>query len=41
MYWVRVLEESGFCRAVGNILAAVVVVGAAWHGLAALYHLLF
>ncbi|WP_256442715.1 hypothetical protein [Cohnella sp. LGH] len=41
MYWVRVLEESGIGRAVGSILAAVVIVGTAWHGIAALYRLLF
>jgi hypothetical protein len=41
MYWVRVLEESGVGRAVGAVLAAAVVFGSAWHGLGALYRLLF
>jgi len=41
MYWLRVLEESGVGRALGSIMAAAVIVGAAWHGLAALVRLLF
>ncbi|WP_276322401.1 hypothetical protein [Cohnella luojiensis] len=41
MYWVRVLEDSGVCRAVGAVVTAAVVVGVAWHGLGALYRLLF
>jgi len=41
MYWLRVLEESGVCRAVGAVLSAAVVIGIAWHGLAALVRLLF
>lgn len=41
MYWVRVLEENGFCRAVGSITAVAILVGAVWHGAAALVRLLF
>jgi hypothetical protein len=41
MYWVRVLENSGVGRAVGAVISAAVVVGAAWHGLGALVRLLF
>jgi len=41
MYWLRVLEESGVGRAVGGIVVGALFVGAAWHGLGALYRLLF
>ncbi|MFC4305955.1 hypothetical protein [Cohnella boryungensis] len=41
MYWVRVLEESGLCRAIGAVISAAVVLGAAGHGLGALVRLLF
>jgi len=41
MYWLRVLEESGVGRVVGGIVAGALVVGVAWHGLGALYRLLF
>ena len=41
MYWVRALEKSGLCRAAGSIMAIAILVGAVWHGIAALVRLLF
>ncbi len=39
MYWVRKMEDCGVCRRVGTVISAGIVVGTAWHGLAALVRL--